>query len=287
MDENLIKETLPKRHKSSHKGTYGHVLNIAGSGFYSGAAYFSSIAPLKVGAGRVTLASVKSVITAVSAMAPEVILLPLEESKFSSISPENLPVLKDKISDYDVISIGCGLSFDEEVLEFFQNFLSFFNELKTPLVIDADGLNLLAKKEGLKLPQYTVLTPHPKELSRLMGVDVQVILDDTKSWALKCAQKYNSVVVLKTSETIVASQCGDIYQNKTGNSALAKGGSGDLLTGMLAGFLAQGVSVFDASCLAVYLHGLTGELASVDLTEYCVLASDLLDYIPSAIKSII
>jgi len=165
------------------------------------------------------------------------------------------------------------------------------------VVIDADGLNILAgafslalcgrgRGEGVFLPQNTILTPHPKELSKIMKVSIDNILLQPEFWAKKCCEKYDCITILKLHKTVVADNKGHLYINNTGNSALAKGGSGDVLTGMITGFIAQGLSPFDASILAVYLHGKTAQIASKDLTEYSVLASDLLDYIHLAIKEI-
>lgn len=291
-DENYIKKLIPERAQNSHKGTFGHVLNIAGSGFYSGAAYFSSMAPLKVGCGRSTLASCSDVIKAVSALCPEIILLPLEETNSKTgktISAKASNTLKPLLKDYQAISIGSGLSTNRETTKFVQGLLVHLRTNNLPVVIDADGLNILATLKFSavdKLPSQTILTPHPMEMSRLMKVSVDNILLQPEFWAKKCCEKYDCITILKTHKTIVSDNKGHLYINNTGNSALAKGGSGDVLTGMITGFLAQGLKPFDAAIIAVYLHGRTGELASKQLTEYSVLASDLLNYIHLAIKNI-
>lgn len=297
-DAKYIKNLLPKRAEDSHKGTFGHILNIAGSGFYSGAAYFSSLAPLKVGAGKSTLASVETTLRAVAALCPDIILL-----------PRNLLNKELLTSGYQAVSIGCGLSTDKSSARFFKKIIMWMRESQIPLVIDADGLNILALLPphlrdsaeqtveyrlgevvgvggtSVQLPPNTILTPHPTEMSRLMGVSTENILENQEFWAQKCAEKYKCTVVLKTHKTVVADNKGHLYVNNTGNSALAKGGSGDVLCGMITGFLAQGLKPFDASILAVYLHGKTGEIAGRELTEYSVLASDLLNYIHLALSS--
>lgn len=270
-----FKNILPKRPENSNKGTFGHVLNIAGSKNYIGAAYFSSVAALKAGCGLVTLASEKNVLKAISSLSPDIILLPRKKIK------------KENIINFQAISIGCGLSRVKKFVKTFKKTLKLLKKSQTPFVIDADGLNILSKLNISELPRNTILTPHPKEMSRLMGIDIENILLQPEFWVKKCSEKYNCTTVLKLHKTLVADNNGNFYQNNTGNSALAHGGSGDVLCGMLTGFLAQGLNCFDASCLAVYLHGLTGELASEDLTEYCVLASDLINYIPKAIKTIL
>lgn len=273
-DENYIKNLLPKRPENSNKGTFGHVLNIAGSEFYTGAAYFSSVSALKVGCGLVTLASADTALRAVSALCPDIILMPLNKIK------------KDIIDKFQTISIGCGLSQDSNSVKTFKNLIKILKDLSIPVIIDADGLNILANNKKIKLPQNTILTPHPKEMARLMGVNVEIILAQPDFWVKKCAEDYSATVVLKLHKTLVADNKGHIYENNTGNSALAHGGSGDVLCGMITGFLAQGgINIFESCCLSVYLHGKAAELASADLTEYSTLASDLINYIPNAIKT--
>lgn len=286
-DRNYFKNILPKRPENSHKGTFGHVLNIAGSGFYSGAAYFSSIAPLKVGCGRSTLASTQNALRAVSALSPDIILMPLEETKDKTISSKAVKKLERVLENYEVISIGCGISTNKETVKFFDKLISILKKIETPVVIDADGLNILSQLEKVDLPPNTILTPHPLELARLMNVTVENILLQPEFWVKKCCDKYNCTTVLKLHETMVADNRGKFYINNTGNSALSHGGSGDVLCGMITGFLTSGMSAFDASVLAVYLHGVTAEIASEELTQFSVLASDLLKYIPEAIKTII
>lgn len=270
-----FKNILPNRPQDSHKGTFGHVLNVAGSEFYSGAAYFSSVSALKVGCGKVTLASDRGVLSSIAALSPDVILF-------------NIKGFKDKdLSEFQAISIGCGLSQSKQAVKFFKIVLKRLSKMDIPVVIDADGLNILAMLDNPLLPLNIILTPHPKEMARLMDVKVETILAQPEFWVRECSERFNCTTVLKLHNTLVADNRGHFYENKTGNSALAHGGTGDVLTGMITGFLAQGLNCFDAACLGVYLHGLAGELASEDLTEYSTLASDLINYIPQAIKTVI
>lgn len=273
MIEPNFKSILPKRPENSNKGTFGHVLNVAGSEFYTGAAYFSSVSALKVGCGLVTLASAPTVLKTVGALCPDIIFMPAEKIK------------KDFLEKFQAVSIGCGLGVNGDKL--FRKVLKLMENSKIPLVIDADGLNILSKGKYIFSPlQNTILTPHPKEMARLMSVNVEEILEKPEFWVKKCVEKYSATVVLKMHKTLVADIKGNFYENDTGNSALSHGGTGDVLCGMLSGFIAQGENVFDACCLAVYLHGLAAELASKELTEYSVLASDLINYIPKAIKTL-
>ncbi len=253
---------LPTRNENSNKGTFGKVLNISGSKYMWGAALLSSLSALKIGAGYVVLASDEEVLNRINV--PEIVLAPL--SKISEL-------------DASVLLIGCGLSTSRK--EIFKSAIS----RKIPTVIDADGLNILAQID-LKLDNNTILTPHPKEASRLLGCSLDKVLDNLEQSARKICEKYNCITVLKSHRTIVTD--GEkIYYNTTGNSALAKAGSGDVLAGMIAGLLAQGSTPYEASCLGVYLHGLAGDLAKNDLTAYGVLASDTIRYIPYAIKNLL
>lgn len=287
MDKNHFSKLLPKRPENSHKGTFGSVLNIAGSRLYSGAAYFSSISSLKVGCGKTTLASVQGVLNAVASLSPDIILFPLKETKEKTISSNCLKKLEPVLGNYDAISIGCGLSTDKDTAKFFSKLIKILSKSQIPVVVDADGLNILSDIKFPVLVPNLILTPHPKELAKLMGVTVENILVQSEFWAKKCAEKYNCTVIFKLHKTIVADNGGHLYINNSGNSALSHGGSGDVLCGMVTGFLAQKLNIFDTCCLAVYLHGLAGELASKDLTEYSTLSSDLLNYIPQAIKTLL
>lgn len=268
MDYKLPK--IPMRPQNSNKGTFGKILNISGSKYMRGAAYLSSISALKTGAGYVELVSDENVLDTVSTLAPEVVLA----------SIDNLTQL---IKEATVISIGCGLSTNPQAQKIFDQTLSL-RDKNQPIVIDADGLNILAQR-NLELDSNVILTPHPKEASRLLNCSLDNILIDMEKSALEICKKYKCTTVLKSHKTIVTNGL-TIYKNTTGNSALAKAGSGDVLCGIITGLLAQKMSIFDSACLGVYLHGLSGEIASKDLSEYGVLASDLLRYIPYVIKKL-
>ena len=263
---------MPDRCENSHKGSFGKVLNISGSDFMTGAAGLSSLSALKIGAGMVVLCSTLKVISAISAQTKEIVFAPLTD-------------IVNQLKSATILLAGCGLSTSNEA----NMLLSKIFELKNniPTVIDADGLNLLSNSNLKWLPDDLILTPHPKEASRLLDVELDEILADLEFSAKMISKKYNCVTVLKAHNTVVCSKDFEIYINNTGNSALAKAGSGDVLAGMIAGLLAQHCEPFEAAKLGVYLHGLCGDLAKNDLTAYGVLASDLVRYIPQAIKTII
>ena len=264
-----ILNLLPKREQNSNKGSFGTVLNISGSKQYSGAAVLSGIAALRCGAGKVITCSTQNTLNAVSQFAPEIVLQLREDIDFKNINS---------------IVLGCGLSQDEEATELVKKVLKMRADI--PLVIDADGLNILAKLEVTTLPKNTILTPHPKEMARLMKISLEKVLNYPNEVIEQCVEKYNCVVVLKKHNTLIMDTNKETYINNTGNSALAKAGSGDVLAGMIGGFLAQGLTCYNSSVLAVYLHGLAGELAAEKYSEYSVLAGELLKYIGYAIKKV-
>ena len=262
---------MPIREQNSNKGTFGKVLNFCGSKNYVGAAYLSAVSSLKVGAGYSALASTKDVIESVSKLLPEAVFLTREEG------------LK-RLQDFSVILIGCGLGQDNEAMRLFRKIISKCGDV--PTVIDADGLNLLSKT-NIKLPENSVITPHPAEAARLLKTGTENILKDIEGSAKELSEKYKCVTVLKTHRTLICNKDLSIHINEHGNSALAKAGSGDVLAGIISGLLAQGMDMFNGAKLGVYLHSRAGEIASEELTEYSVLASEILKYIPFAIKELL
>lgn len=278
-----VLKQFPKRPQDSHKGTFGHILNISGSKSYTGAAILSSLSALKIGAGYVTLATVEDCANIVHSYTPDVPIIELKQTSNGTISSENTISVINQSRNYDVISIGSGLGQDEETTRFVADFVA---QNQKPIVIDADGLNSISNSEIDKIGGKSIITPHPKELSRLTKVPVEIIQSDREYYAIETAKSLDTIVVLKGHNTIVTDGK-QIYINKSGCSALAKAGSGDVLTGMITGLLAQTNNPFNSAILGVYLHGLAGDIAAESLTEYGVLASDLLNFIPSAIKKIL
>lgn len=262
---------LPERIQDSHKGTYGKVLNVAGSKYMPGAAYLSSVSALKIGCGYCFLASEESVLHTVAAQTQNVVFVPLKD-------------IKKQLKTSDVLSVGCGLSTSGKAKNIFKTAINSAGNI--PVVIDADGLNILIRA-NVNLPEKLILTPHPKEAARLLNTSVENILNDKVKSAKEISEKYNCTTVLKGHRTVVCSKDFEIYINETGCSALAKAGSGDVLTGMIAGLLAQKMPLYDAAKTGVYLHGLCGEFAAKELTEYGIMASDLISSIPFVIRNIL
>ena len=214
-------------------------------------------------------------------MLPEVTFIPLAETNIGSISKNNL--IND-INSFNVISIGCGITTNEETKNFAYNIIKEHCE-RTKLIIDADGINTLADYKNKISLKGAVITPHPKELSRLLDVHIDEIIKDREKFAQIASQTYECITVLKGNNSIITDG-ENILINKTGSSALAKAGTGDVLTGMIAGLMAQKLKPFDAAVLGTYIHGLSGDLAEKDLTKYSVLATNVIEYLPFAIKEI-
>lgn len=280
---NDVLKHFPKRPQDSHKGTFGHILNISGSKAYTGAAILSSLSALKIGAGYVTLATVEDAANIIHSFSPDIPTIELKQTESGTISSDNTNSVIELSKNFDVISIGSGLGRNEETARFATEFIK---ENQKPIVIDADGLNSLSEIGIEKIGGNSVITPHPKELSRLIDVPVEIILSDRKYYAVETAKSLETIVVLKGHNTVVTDGK-SVYINESGCSALAKAGSGDVLTGMITGLMSQNTNPLFATILGVYLHGLTGDIAAESLTEYSVLASDLLNFIPNAIKKIL
>lgn len=286
IEKNTVKYLIPKREENSNKGTFGRILTIAGSLNYQGAAYLSAVSALKTGAGLVSLAAIETVINNISALTPNLTFLKLRDSYNQCIASDSFSELKPFINNYNVITIGPGLSDNAAVFAFVNEALGYLKNIETPVVLDADALNAIADSKITKLPPNSIITPHPKEMSRLLDMSVEEIQNDRPAAARKAVEKFGCTVVLKGSGTIICTKDFKFFENTSGNSSLAKAGSGDVLTGIISGFLAQGLNCENAAVAGVYIHGICGEIASEKLTEYCVLAQDIIDSLPEAYKRI-
>lgn len=278
---------LLQRPLDSNKSSFGHIFILAGSARYSGAAALCSLAVLRSGAGLVTLGLPKGINNAMIKLKPkEAITLPLPQTKEGGVSLLAFKKIADFIKKIDILAIGPGLGDNPSTYSLIRKVI--FSSLK-PMVIDADGLNAIKgnlntlSKLTKKNPKV-IMTPHPKEMSRLTGLNVEEVQKNRKKISLDFAKRYRVTLVLKGYETIVTNFNGSIYINKTGNPGMATLGSGDVLTGIIASFLAQGLSAFEAAKTGVYLHGVAGDLAAKEKTQISLIASDIVDKIPNAIK---
>ncbi len=286
--ELLLAETLarflPKRDPENHKGSYGHVLVLAGSKGKTGAAAMTCLGALRAGAGLVTLGIPESLNGIMEVKLTEAMTEPLPEGEPGSLGPAALDRIQSLSEGKKALAIGPGLSTLPGATALVKALLGQIKE--TPLVIDADGLNALAEyPEGLKsLAGRAILTPHPGEMSRLAGQPVKEIQADRIRSARVFSRKFGVVVVLKGARTVIADPQGPVYLNPVANSVLASGGTGDVLTGLILGFLAQGLSPVEAACSGVFLHGQAGAWLAYERCGQGILASELLDKIPELIS---
>jgi NAD(P)H-hydrate epimerase len=288
MTHELVARVLPPRHPNSHKGNYGRVLIVGGAPGMTGAALSAGKAALRSGAGLVQVALPKSLNLAAEAAALEVMSFPLPETDAGTIAPEALSALMPRLEWADVIAVGCGISRHERTQTFVRQLVA---QVDKPMVIDADGLMALAGHTDLlrKRQALTVLTPHPGEMAALLKTTTEEVQRDRVGIALHAAETFNAIVVLKGARTIVAAPDGALFVNPTGNAGMATGGTGDVLTGMVASLLAQtlcrslAVTPTEAVAAAVFLHGLAGDIASWEKGETALVAGDLLEHLPRAI----
>lgn len=276
-----IRNLLPKRDKNSNKGSCGRVLVIGSSPCMAGASYFSAKAAYRTGAGLVEIFTHEQNRQIIQTLVPEAIL-----SVWNDINID-FEALRNSIKKADVIAIGMGLSTTEKALEILRFTLENYS---CPLVIDADALNIMARNPEffkLLIRHTVIMTPHPLEMSRLSGISVENITKDIPSTAQDFADANEVICVLKDHNTAVAIPHGDeIYINQSGNSGMSTGGSGDVLDGIIAGLIAQGAEPYTAATLGVYIHGLAGDIASEMLSEYSVMASDIINALPEIFSNI-
>jgi len=275
---------LLRRKADSHKGDYGHLFIIAGSSRFSGAAILCAEAALRAGAGLVTLGIPDSINLAVINNKPkEIMTLPLKQTKDGFLSQAGFTKIKSFLKKIDVLIIGPGLGSSKSTFVLIKEIIK---AIDIPAVLDADALNAL--KDNLKLLKNHkgefILTPHEKELSRLFGLSLELVKKNRKLVAKKYSKYYNSIIVLKGHNSIVTNGIGKTYINKTGNPGMATAGSGDVLSGIIGAFLAQGLESFEAAKFATYIHGLAGDIAAKDKTQIGLIASDIINRIPNALK---
>ena len=277
---------LPKRPLNANKGTFGRVLVVAGSINYIGAAYLACSGAIRVGTGLVTLATATSLQPILASKLTEVTYLPLPESHPGIISPQAVELISQQFSDYNVLLLGCGLGQSQSVTEFISSIL--FQKGLPALVLDADALNTLANIPNWwqQLTNNAILTPHPGEMARLSGISIEEIQSDRVGTAKKLAQEWHKLIVLKGAYTVIATPEGHARISPIANPGLASAGTGDVLTGAIAGLVAQGLSLFDAAVLGVYLHGEAGEMVKTRLGDTGMIATDLLPALPLVIKQL-
>lgn len=285
LDDRKILNMLPERKPHHNKGDFGHVLVIGGSLGMAGSVCMTAQSALRSGAGLVTVAVPDVVAEIVSVKLTECMVLPLK-SENGQISSDCLKTIANFLPKITTIVVGMGGGVCAGLISVLEFLLEKFDGT---LIVDADGLNILAKRDYLLSKSRKcdlILTPHPKEMSRLLRTTVEEVQDNREE-VLKCfSEKHDLCLVLKGQNTLV-SYNDKHFVNPTGNVGMAKGGSGDVLAGMIAGFSAQGANPLYASCLGAYLHGLAGDIAVLEKTVYSLIATDIIFYIPNAIKKIL
>ncbi|HKN73220.1 MAG TPA: NAD(P)H-hydrate dehydratase, partial [Terriglobales bacterium] len=281
---------LVPRARDANKGSYGHVLVIGGSLGKAGAAAMAGFSALRAGAGLATVATPKSVLATVAAFHPELMTEPLAETNQGTISLRALEssAALDALLERKTLAIGPGISRNSETAEFVREILKRTAD-DTPIVVDADALNAFEGRADLLngRGRTVVITPHPGEMARLTGLSILEIQADRLQVARKFARQHELIVVLKGYRTLIAAPTaaydGAVWVNPTGNPGLATGGTGDILTGMVASLIAQHPQhALAATALAVYLHGLAGDLANESVGENCMVATDLVRFLPHA-----
>lgn len=267
---------IPKRKQNSSKYDYGRLLAVCGSTFYRGAAYLSCVSALRMGTGIVTLASIEKVIASVSAKLCECTFIPLRESKNGTIEGCASDYIFQLSRNYNSTLLGCGLSIDDDTRTIVKKVIE---NAQCQLVIDADGLNIASEFPEIFKKAYIppIITPHFSEMARLCKKTRAEIEATPEKTALDFAKKYSCYVVLKSHITYIASPDGKIaVNNSVGNAGLARGGSGDVLAGMISSLCAQSLSPFDACICGVYLHGLSADRCAKRLSMQTMLPSDIL-----------
>jgi len=284
-----VKSVLPRRPLDSNKGSFGKVLAAVGSVNYIGAAYLACTAATRVGAGLVTLATTRTLQPALAAKLSEVTYTILSEVEPGVINSEAASIFVEQLREYDVLLMGSGLGLHTSTQGFVRESLFALSPIMPRgVVLDADALNALAKanKWWQKMGYPAVLTPHPGEMARLTGLSVAEIQKNRLGAAQRMAVEWQKVVVLKGAFTVIAAPDGKVRLNPSANPGLASAGTGDVLSGAIAGLLAQGLSPFDAACCGVYLHSAAGDAVREELGDSGMIASDLLPVLPRVIKKL-
>jgi hydroxyethylthiazole kinase-like uncharacterized protein yjeF len=279
---------IAPRPPDSNKGNYGHVMVIGGSLGKAGAAAMAGMSALRAGAGLSTVATAKSVLATVAGFHPELMTEPLDETEAGSISLRALEYgrVDALVEKKTVLAIGPGISRHDETAEFVRTIVAKY---LSPIVLDADGLNAFEGEAELLMgkERSLVITPHPGEMARLSGLGIPDIQRDRVNVARSFAQQHQLIVVLKGHRTLVALPDGTIWVNTTGNPGMSTGGTGDILTGMVAGLIAQNPDRVNESVIAaVHLHGLAGDVARESMGEQSLVATDLIAALPEAIRRV-
>lgn len=286
LDKPLVKKLLPPRPDNAHKGTFGKLLCICGCSDYRGAAAISTTAALRTGVGLVNLCSVEDVISSLSSSIYECTYTKLDSDENGLISYDNIDKIISLSKSSSAILLGCGLGKNANTISLVKEIVE---RAEIPIIIDADGINCLC--ENINVLKNTkakiILTPHPAEFSRLLGISVSDFLENRFDLVKQFCDEYNVTVLSKSTQSIAVSHtCRNVYLSRTGNSALSKGGSGDLMAGIIASLIAQGTEPISACAIGQFVLGMSAEILSESMSKRSVLARDILDILPFVLKKI-
>lgn len=281
IDIQMARSLLPVRPADGHKGTFGHVFVAGGARGYTGAVKMAALAAARSGAGLVTAGIPETLADVIAASLLEVMTLPLPATDTAGLSDAGVAAALEFAAGRDAVVLGPGIGQHPQTQRFV---LEFAAACPAPLVIDADGLNALCGDLGVlrRVQAPVILTPHPGEMARLTGRTVRDVQSGRERIAAAFAVQYGCIVVLKGHGTVVAAPEASLHINTTGNAGMATGGTGDVLSGLTGGLLAQKMAPLDAALLGVYTHGLAGDLAAAEKTQRGMIASDLIDMLPAA-----
>ncbi len=274
---------LKTRERDTHKGTYGKANLIAGSFGMTGAAILAARACLRSGAGLLKLYIPESLNTIITTSIPEVVTVPLTEMRKGVIAINQLDRIVEDAKKATVTAVGPGCGDTSELLELIRRLL---RDLEIPIILDADGLNALSRDIDLlnRKKSTVIITPHPGEMSRLTGLGIKEINEEPMRVAKEFAKEFDVICILKGSRTVIATPSGELFINASGNPGMATAGSGDVLTGILTSLIAQGIQPIEASMLAVYLHGVSGDLMAEKRGEYSLIASDIVEGLTTTMR---
>ncbi|MFW6080667.1 MAG: NAD(P)H-hydrate dehydratase [Desulfosalsimonas sp.] len=281
-----IRSQLGPRDPQTHKGGTGHVLTAAGGPGKTGAAAMTAMSALRAGAGLVTLAVAKNINASVENLATEAMTHPLDDDKKGILCEKNTKEILSLLQDKKCLALGPGIGTDETTVKLVG---ALIQKSPVPVVLDADGVNCLAKNLTAlsKKKSDIILTPHPGEMARLTDTAAEKIQENRIAAAREFGEKHGIFMVLKGARTIIATPEGKVYVNPTGNAGMASGGMGDVLTGMISGFIAQGKCPETACRLAVYLHGAAADLVAEKRGPYGYIATEVMNHLPDTIKAVI
>jgi ADP-dependent NAD(P)H-hydrate dehydratase / NAD(P)H-hydrate epimerase len=282
-----VKTVLPKRPMISNKGSFGKVMVVAGSPRYTGAAYLACSGAMRAGAGLVTAVVSPEIQQILAAKLNETTFLPLPEDD----GQDAAEIIEQEISSYQVLLAGPGLGQSEAAANLVKKIIFSNRHHKLRIILDADALNILAKEGAAeevwqRITGDVILTPHPGEMSRMIGITVEKIQSNRIGTASRKAAEWNKVIVLKGAYTVIAAPDSKVAVSPFANPGLASAGTGDVLAGIISGLAAQGIPLFDAAVAGVYIHGTAGEMVTCNIGDTGMIASDLLTMIPLAIKAI-